>query len=205
MTEDPVALPLRCPDALRGAVAALATGPLELRALVAFASTLRVDAALCAALRRPDPARPYGRRVLFANPHLEAMVATWTPGQACAVHDHGQAFGVISVLEGVGEERRYALRAGALAQTQARALAAGDRLTAGPGLLHAMGSTAPGAGPTLLTLHLYTPSIEDMVVYEDDVTYIVDGGCGAWVPRDTPAQIRARRPGIWPRAALPLA
>lgn len=205
MTEDPVALPLRCPDALRGRVAALATGPLELRALVAFAATLRVDASLCAALRRPDPGRPYGRRVLFANAHLEAMVATWTPGQACAVHDHGEAFGVITVLEGEGEERRYGLRGGALAQTQARALAAGDRLTAGPGLLHAMGSTGSGAAPSLLTLHLYTPSIEDMLVYEDDVTYIVDGGCGAWVPRETPEQIRAQRPGIWPRAALPRA
>ncbi|MFM2244316.1 MAG: Cysteine dioxygenase [Pseudomonadota bacterium] len=202
MTEDPAPMPLRCPDALLGAVRALASAPLARGALVDFATTLRVDPALCAALRRPDPDRPYGRRVLFTNPHLEVMVATWTPGQACAVHDHGEAFGVISVLEGEGEERGYALRGGALAQIQARALVAGDRLSAGPGLLHAMGSTAPQGAPTLLTLHLYTPGIEDMIVYEDDVTYIIDGACGAWVPRDTPALIRAQRPGIWPRAAL---
>ena len=146
-------------------------------------------------LETPDLSRPYGRNVVLDTAHVEGMVATWTRGVWCAPHDHGGSIGGVRVLRGTAKHRIFQLRGGRLDLVREERVRAGQVLTCGPDLVHAMADG--GAEDSLMTLHLYAGPIDHMVVYdvEGDRTLVVDGGCGAWVP-DDPSQIRAIHPGL---------
>ena len=180
---------------------ALSSAPgLGLSELRALSSRLVVDADQRAALALPDPAHPYGRRVLLAADRLEAMVATWTRGVFCNPHDHGGAVGAVKVLQGRARHRVWSIEDGALVLAREHTVEPGEVLACGSNLIHSMGDD--GGDEPLMTLHLYTASIDFMMVYDDDTTHVVDGSCGAWVPRDRPDQIRQSLAGIVPRAAV---
>jgi cysteine dioxygenase len=149
-----------------------------------------------ARLRQPDPSRPYGRRVLIQSEVLESMLATWTPGDHCAPHDHGGSSGGVLVVRGTALHRRYRVADGRLEQVLEERLPQGSVITCGPNILHSMGDG--GGEDSLVTLHLYTDPIDHMVVYdlENQRTLVVDGGCGAWTPYDQPELIRTRAEGI---------
>lgn len=144
---------------------------------------------------RPDPSRPYGRRVFLGTPAVEGMLATWSPGARCAPHDHGGSSGGVRVLRGVASHRVYRVSQGALVLLAEERVPAGEVLAFGAGLIHSMGD-AGGEAP-LVTLHLYAGPIPHMIVYDlaRGETLKVDGACGAWVP-DDPAQILGRWAGF---------
>jgi predicted metal-dependent enzyme (double-stranded beta helix superfamily) len=175
---------------------------LALSDLRGLAEGIDLDATQRDALRMPDPSRPYGRRVLMADPLLEVMVASWTPGVMCAPHDHGGSVGAVKVLQGRARHRVYKVEAGALVLAAEHTVEAGEVLACGPDLIHAMGDD--GAADPLMTLHLYTDSIDFMVVYEPagPQTHVVSGSCGAWVPHDQPAQLLRSLPGMLRRGEL---
>lgn len=188
-------------DALVAPCVALSSAPrLGLADVRALSARLAVDAQQRAALAFPDPAHAYGRRVLLAEERLEAMVATWTRAVFCNPHDHGGAVGAVKVLQGRARHRVWAIRDRTLVLVREHTVGLGEILACGPDLIHSMGDD--GADEPLMTLHLYTTSIDSMVVYGDDETHVVDGSCGAWVPRDRPEQIRRSVAGIVARAAL---
>jgi hypothetical protein len=178
----------RCPELLAEAAPPL---PVITRAL---RDVRPCELELAAALR-PDPGRPYGRRVFLGTQAVEGMLATWTPGASCAPHDHGGSSGGVRVLRGVAIHRIYRVIDGALTLIAQERAAAGEVLVFGAGLIHSMGDG--GGEASLVTLHLYAGPIPHMVVYdlERGETLKVDGGCGAWVP-DDPAQILGRWPGF---------
>lgn len=153
-----------------------------------------------ARLERADGAHPYGRRVLFAQPRVEAMVATWTRGVDCAPHDHGGSVGGVKVLRGRARHRVWQVVDGELVQVAEEVKEAGEVMACGADLVHSMGDD--GHADSLVTLHFYTDSIDHMVVYDlaGRRTLVVDGGCGAWVPDDQPELIRKSLPGILPRS-----
>ncbi len=138
-----------------------------------------------------DPRHPYGRGVLVNDPGLEVMLATWSPGAACAPHDHGGAEGAVRIVAGRCMHRVYQPTGDALVLVGEREHGPGDVLVAEPDLVHAMQDLDP-AEP-LITLHAYLPGISEMVVYDvaGRRTLVVDGGCGAWVPDDPRQVIRA--------------
>ncbi len=171
----------------------------DLRALVEGIDLSPAERAL---LALPDPDRPYGRRVILATPMLEVMVATWTRGQPCAPHDHGGAVGAVKVLQGRAHHQVWGIEGDDLAERRSHAVLPGDVLACGPDLIHSMADD--GADQPLMTLHVYTASIDHMVVYEPEArrTHVVEGSCGAWVPHDQPGLIRFSRDGTLRRAAL---
>ena len=175
---------------------------LDLGDLRALAEGIELDGAQRAALHMPDPHHPYGRRVLMADALLEVMVASWTRGVMCAPHDHGGSVGAVKVLQGRARHRVYRVEGGALVLAHEHLADAGTVLACGPDLIHAMGDD--GANEPLMTLHLYTDSIDFMVVYEPDIdqTHVVSGSCGAWVPRDQPALLVRSVAGILRRGDL---
>lgn len=190
-------------QALMAPCAALsARDSLALSDLRRLAESVQLDAAQRAALALPDAAHPYGRRVLLADDLLEVMVATWTRGVPCAPHDHGGSVGAVRVLQGRARHKVWRVVDGALVLQAEHTVEAGGVLACGPDLIHSMGDD--GAADPLMTLHLYTDSIDYMVVYEPALaqTHIVDGSCGAWVPRGQPALLRRTVAGIRSRAAL---
>ena len=143
-----------------------------------------------------DASKPYGRRVLLETEALEIMVARWTPGKPCAPHDHGGSLGVVRVLQGRSKHRIWRCVDGQLQLVHEEVVMSGEVMSCGSDLIHSMGDD--GGSEPLITLHMYTKSIDHMVVYDLDrrETLIVEGSCGAWVPHDAPHMIRRRYAGI---------
>ena len=108
----------------------LASTPgLQLSHLHDLASKVQLSQALMVELCRADPTRPYGRNSLFANDHLEVMVATWTRGTPCLPHDHGGAHGAVRILQGQANHRVWRIRNGALEEALAEARASQARMS----------------------------------------------------------------------------
>jgi cysteine dioxygenase len=148
--------------------------------LIEFLQAIEIDDELLSQLMHPDSTHPYGRRVFLNHPRLEVMVATWTRGVPCAPHDHHDSRSAIRVLQGRSHHRMFQCRTGQLKETLSERKGKGDVLLCPPYQIHAMGDD--NAEVPLVTLHVYTGSIDSMVVYSDTETFIVSGGCGAWVP-----------------------
>ena len=189
--------------ALVTALHKLAESPgLDSKKLQDFAARVALSEALQTELQNPDPTHPYGRNVLFANDTLECMVATWTSGTPCLPHDHGGSWGAVRILQGQARHRIWAVGNGQMRETRVHTAGPGDVLACGPSMVHSMGVEA--VEDVLLTLHLYTRSIEQMVVYdvENAQTYVVDGNCGAWIPDASSGMLRSRTDGLLRRTEL---
>lgn len=143
-----------------------------------------------------DASKPYGRRVLLETESLEIMVACWTAGKPCAPHDHGGSLGAVRVLQGRSKHRIWRCVDGELQVAHEEIVMPGEVMTCGTDLIHSMGDD--GCSTPLITLHMYTKSIDHMVVYDLEFgeTLIVEGSCGAWVPHDSPQMIRRRYAGV---------
>jgi len=181
----------------------LASTPgLRLAHLRAMAAEVVLSAELLAELHQPDPARPYGRHVLYADDKLEVMVATWTPGVPCLPHDHGGSYGAVRVLRGQAAHTVWRVSGGALEVAMSETTDPGQVMACGPDLVHSMGDNA--ASESLMTLHLYTAAIDHMVVYDVEAgdTCVVEGNCGAWIPEPDSGMLRSRNQGIHRRIEL---
>ena len=141
-----------------------------------------------AARPMPRAGQPYGRRVLLASSEGEVMLASWRRGASCAPHDHGEARGIVIVLDGCFTEVAYAVSPGGLRAVSSRTVAPGDALSVDEGLVHDMQAHGDG-----MTLHVYVPGVHAMRVYDraTRATLLVAGECGAWVP-DEPSQVLRR-------------
>lgn len=192
--------PIEHPPFQQACARLLEAETIGIAALIAMAREIDFDEAQRAALCVADPSHPYGRRVILNHPRLEAMLATWTPGATCNPHDHGGAIGVVKVLSGRSHHHIYRVDADGLHLRHEEQAEAGSLIPIGPDLVHAMGDGA--AGEPLVTLHIYSHSIDHMIVYDTVAgrTLVVDGGCGAWVPGHD--QLRLALPGLLPRPAV---
>jgi predicted metal-dependent enzyme (double-stranded beta helix superfamily) len=129
----------------------------------------------------PAPAgQPYSRHALHFTDSLEIMVARWSPGAACAPHDHGGSAGFVVVLSGSLTETDYTWRGGDLVAADSVVRLPGSARGFGPDVIHAMRAEAGGA----VTLHVYSPQPERMFVYDLDRREVLDlvGDFGAWIP-----------------------
>lgn len=130
---------------------------------------------------------PYARQLIEHSAQREVLVMTWRPGATCAPHDHGErSGGVVHLVVGELVERRYVFD-GELRVVASRRHVAPAVLEVEPGLIHDM--HAPGAATTV---HVYTPSVERMRVYDAArrTTWIVPDDHGAWVPHEPAALSR---------------
>jgi predicted metal-dependent enzyme (double-stranded beta helix superfamily) len=124
---------------------------------------------------------PYGRRALYSASNGEVMLMSWRAGGTSAPHDHGASRGYVVLLEGRFAETFWGFGPDGLAATPERYLTAPAVVPVTPGSIHSMSSIDRG-----LSLHIYTPSIERMRVYDHQArrTLVVTDDCGAWIPRD---------------------
>lgn len=178
------------------------SGDLELAALTRFLKGKELDVQGLLSVAKTDTSKPYGRQVLFQNDDLEVMVASWTRGVPCAPHDHGGSAGAVRVLQGRSRHLVWALVDGKLQVVKEEIVAAGGVMVCGADMVHSMGDD--DATEPLVTLHMYTKSVDHMVVYDLDAleTLVVEGSCGAWVPRDQPEMVRSRLQGICAAASV---
>ena len=131
-------------------------------------------------------AQPYSRTILYASSEIEMMIARWGKDAHCAPHDHGKANSLIYILSGQAQHRLYQIKDGLLQMVHQEQKLTGECIRCAPFQVHSMGPQN-----TLLTLHIYAPSIEDMYVYhiQDRLTFRVRGSCGAWLPVENPNDI----------------
>ncbi|MHC4952477.1 MAG: cysteine dioxygenase [Planctomycetota bacterium] len=106
--------------------------------------------------RRFNEAR-YARNSVFENDQFELVVICWRPGQASAIHDHGQSLCLYLVVQGEFEERLYELDPdGEPRQTGARRWRRGDITISGGPDVHALHNEGP---EDLVTIHIYSPPL----------------------------------------------
>lgn len=168
----------------------------QFQALVRFLKGDRAVFDDLAKVAQVDETKPYGRRVLLETDELEVMVASWTRGIPCAPHDHGGSAGAVRVLAGRARHQVWGIDNGTLRVVREETVEPGGVMACGPALIHSMGDD--GASDPLVTLHMYTKSVDHMVVYDrgTDQTLVVEGSCGAWVPTDRPEMIRHAFAGV---------
>jgi hypothetical protein len=131
---------------------------------------------------RPAASEPYGRRLLYRSDVGEVMLAGWPREGRSAAHDHGDAAGLVLVLNGLFAETGYDFDGKRLHPRAQRLFRAFDVLRASAGIVHDMHAKEEG-----LTLHFYWPAIRVMRVYDPGrrATFLVSGEGGAWLPRST--------------------
>lgn len=140
----------------------------------------------------PESNEPYSRRLIFSSSIGEVMIAHWPSGAMCFPHDHGGSSGVVSVLEGSFFERSFVLNHFP-SQVELGPIGpevkyeTGSLIPVSPGDIHHMRTPTGG-----ITLHIYTPAIQGMKVYDEvkRCIYTVHNNCGAWVPLDERLIIR---------------
>ncbi|HPH65906.1 MAG TPA: cysteine dioxygenase family protein [Kofleriaceae bacterium] len=137
---------------------------------------------------------PYARCVLHADAQGEVLLMHWRQGAVSAIHDHGEAAGLVVALQGDFVEQTVELTASGPKVTGKRTMPAtqGARLDVAQGDFHVM--CAPRGG---ISLHIYTPTPRVMRVADPELRtiWIVGEGHGAWLPVE-PALVKGKLP--WP-------
>ncbi|MEM4251560.1 MAG: hypothetical protein QW828_06995 [Candidatus Bathyarchaeia archaeon] len=129
----------------------------------------------------PPPVAPYSRLPLYRGADGEVLLVSWSEAVECAPHDHSLATGRVALLRGVFTERFWQWKQRRLMLLNVRHWQAGTVLSVSAGSIHSM--QAEGGG---ISLHLYTPAITGMRVYDLKThrTLTVSDDCGAWIPED---------------------
>ncbi|MCA1056343.1 cysteine dioxygenase family protein [Rossellomorea aquimaris] len=136
-----------------------------------------------APLLRTSSGKPYYRRLLYQNEEVELLVMNWSDIE-CAPHDHGDSKGWIKVMGGSSLNTVFEVDDGHLPKELFNKVHhKGSYFFAPRNGIHKM--KREGNDP-LVTLHLYSPPIEGMKVYdlEKCAACIVSKECGAWWPDD---------------------
>lgn len=133
--------------------------------------------------------KPYYRKLLYQNNEVELLVMNWSDIE-CAPHDHGSSIGWIQVLNGDSENTIFKVKENQLpAELFAEVKSKGSFFFARKRGVHKMKSAGK---ENLVTLHLYSPPITGMKVYdlEKCAACVVSDDCGAWWPEESRQKMR---------------
>ncbi|OLS34866.1 cysteine dioxygenase family protein [Bacillus sp. MRMR6] len=132
-------------------------------------------------LPEPTDGKPYNRKLLYKNNDVEMLVMNWSDLE-CAPHDHGSSHGWIQVLSGTSINSVYEVSEDGLpTQLFHQYQHQGKTFYAPKKAVHKMKALN---NTDMVTLHLYSPPISGMMVYdlEKCAACIVSNDCGAWWP-----------------------
>ncbi|MFK3936950.1 cysteine dioxygenase [Alkalihalobacillus sp. NPDC078783] len=127
-----------------------------------------------------DSDKPYYRKLLFQNDEVELLLMNWSD-LSCAPHDHGLSSGWIQVISGSTINTVYRVDKGELPEAYfSRVEHKGSFFFAPRNGVHKMRAQEQD----LVTLHLYSPPIKSMIVYDLEAcaACMVSDQCGAWWP-----------------------
>ncbi|MHC4409705.1 MAG: cysteine dioxygenase [Planctomycetota bacterium] len=100
----------------------------------------------------------YARNVVFANEHFELVYICWRPGQASAIHDHGESWCLYLVVDGEFEEELFELDdAGEPKALASRRWKTGEITIAAGEDIHRIGNDTDR---DLRTIHIYSPPLK---------------------------------------------
>ncbi|WP_226585250.1 cysteine dioxygenase [Halobacillus litoralis] len=133
-------------------------------------------------LKDPDD-KPYYRQMIYEDDEVEMIVMNWADID-CAPHDHGHSTGWIQVMNGETKQTIYQAEGETLPlPLYTEFKEKGSLFFAPEGGIHKMGRKGEH---DLVTLHLYSPPIRGMRVYdlETCAACVVSSDCGAWWPEE---------------------
>jgi cysteine dioxygenase len=139
-------------------------------------------------LRSPE-GKPYFRRLIYQNDEVELLVMNWSQLE-CAPHDHGESQGWIQVLTGTSLNTVYEVNENGLPTELFEEFHHKGAFFYAPRRgVHKMKA---GEEKELVTLHLYSPPITGMKVYdlEKCAVCVVSDDCGAWWPDELKQKIK---------------
>lgn len=143
-------------------------------------------------LPEPVEGKPYNRELLYKNDEVELLVMNWSQLE-CAPHDHGNSFGWIQVLSGTSRNSVYEVNGNGLPIELFHAdHQKGTYFYAPKKAIHKMKAYSH---TDLVTLHLYSPPITGMIVYDlpKCAACIVSDDCGAWWPDEQYQKVKEIR------------
>ncbi|MCT2534486.1 cysteine dioxygenase family protein [Aquibacillus koreensis] len=143
-------------------------------------------------LPKSTDGKPYFRQLVYQNEQVELLVMNWS-GLACAPHDHGHSKGWIQVLSGTTLNSVYEVKENSLPTELFEEFHHKGKLFYAP--TKGVHKIKSAGAENLLTLHLYSPPIRDMIVYDLDkcAACIVSDDCGAWWPEEQRQRLKEIR------------
>jgi cysteine dioxygenase len=146
---------------------------------------LQIDMKLedLAQLPVPSEGKPYNRKLLYKNDEVELLVMNWSQLE-CAPHDHGNSHGWIQVISGTSLNSIYEVKGSNLPRELFHQYHhKGQYFYAPKKAVHKMKASN---NTDMITLHLYSPPITGMMVYdlEKCAACVVSDDCGAWWPNE---------------------
>ncbi|MED4533200.1 cysteine dioxygenase family protein [Metabacillus fastidiosus] len=158
---------------------------------------LRLDITLedLSNLPKPLEDKPYNRELLYKSEEVELLVMNWSELE-CAPHDHGNSHGWIQVITGTSCNSVYEIKENGLpAELFHEYYEKGKYFYAPKKAVHKMQASNH---TNLVTLHLYSPPITGMIVYDlrKCAACVVSDDCGAWWPKEQYEKVREIRLAI---------
>ncbi len=132
-------------------------------------------------LPEPSERKPYNRKLLYKNEEVELLVMNWSQLE-CAPHDHGHSHGWIQVVHGTSLNSVFEVGGNGLpTELFHQYHQQGNYFFAPKKAIHKMQASN---NTDMVTLHLYSPPITGMIVYdlEKCAACVVSDDCGAWWP-----------------------
>jgi cysteine dioxygenase len=145
-----------------------------------------------APLLQSSSGKPYYRKLLYKNQNVELLVMNWSDLE-CAPHDHGDSHGWIQVLNGTSVNSVYEVNGNNLPKELFKEYHhQGQYFFAPKKGVHKMQADDTRG---LVTLHLYSPPISGMKVYDFEkcAACIVSDDCGAWWPDEQRQKLKEIR------------
>ncbi|KKI89050.1 hypothetical protein WQ54_27875 [Bacillus sp. SA1-12] len=143
-------------------------------------------------LPEPSNGKPYNRKLLYKNEEVELLVMNWSELE-CAPHDHGNSSGWIQVLSGTSCNSVYEVNENGLpVELFHQYYQKGTSFYAPKKAIHKMKASNHS---DLVTLHLYSPPITGMIVYDLQkcAACVVSDDCGAWWPDEQYQKVKEMR------------
>lgn len=133
-----------------------------LSGLLAKLEVTRADIAPCCVFGQ----KGYKRNTISSSPWYELLALCWRSGDFTPIHDHQGVSCAFRVIEGTGTEMRFASTpSGLICPTTTVRMEPGYVCAADDADIHQVANMqAPGVD--LITLHMYSPPIKNMNVYQ---------------------------------------
>ncbi|CDQ21595.1 cysteine dioxygenase [Halobacillus karajensis] len=133
-------------------------------------------------LKTPE-GKPYYRQMIYADDKVEMIVMNWAEIE-CSPHDHGQSSGWIQVMNGTTKQTVYQAQGESIPLPLFTEYKENGSLFFAP--KHGIHKMGREGDPPLVTLHLYSPPIRGMRVFDLKAcaACVVSSDCGAWWPEE---------------------
>jgi predicted metal-dependent enzyme (double-stranded beta helix superfamily) len=116
----------------------------------------------------------YRRNRVIRTELVDLLVLCWKPGQRTPIHDHTGSVCGVCILRGEGTEVTFT-RSGVdlLMPCKSQIFTAGEITTSRDADIHLMGNFA-SSNTDLVTLHCYSPPLQEMKLYEVSKTFLAN-------------------------------